>query len=188
MLLLHCNNGIVIAWHDAAQIVDPSQYGTGTRIIPYDLPLDTLPKVGTPLSDPRMDSRPYAQPAETTALLLAYSAQARWNTVTNGIAFNAIPLNSDRLSQTLIASLAQYAATLPTATNIDFTQDGVAYQITAQDAIDMNNQLSNFIQQCRSVEAGCISDLNSSVPTIKTYDDVDARFSGLRARNLKANK
>ena len=190
MLLLYCNNSIVAGWHDVAQIVDPSQYGVGTRIIPYDQSLSTLIKIGTPPSDPRTDMRTYGQPAETKALLLAYSAQVRWNTVTNGTTFTtagsvAIPLHTDRESQALIANLAQYAATVAVTTAIDFTQDNIHYPITAQDAIDMNASLGSFIQQCRTMEASCITDLNSASPTIVTYADVDTKFTGLRALNVK---
>jgi hypothetical protein len=185
MLLLYCNNGIVAGWHDVTQNVDPSSYGSGTRVIPYDQPLDSLPKVGTPPTAPGQDTRPYGQPAETVALLIAYAAQVRWERVTAGITFSgttSVPANTDRVSQTLVASLAQYAATLAPTAAIDFTQDGVHYAITAQDVINMNNQILAHAQQCRTIEAQCLADLNSPTPTIQTYADVEARFAGVRTK------
>ena len=186
MQLLYCRGGVVIGWHDSDQNVRASDYGDSVRVIPYDADIQSLAKVGTPPPSDVYgvaDTRPFAQPAETVALLKAFSAQQRWEAVTAGIAFTAasgnIPANTDRVSQTLVSSLAQYAATLAPTDMIDFTQDGVAYQITAQEAIDMNTQMSALAQQCRTIEAQCLADLNSPTPTIHTYADVEAKFAGV---------
>ena len=184
MQLLYCSSGgAVIGWHDSTQNVAASSYGDAIRVIPYDQDIRTLSKLGPAPPNGVFDARPYAQPAETLDILKAFSAQQRWEAVTAGIAFTAasgsIPTNSDRVSQTLVSSLAQYAATLAPTALIDFTQDGVAYQITAQEAIDMNTQMSALAQQCRTIEAQCLADLNSPTPTIHTYADVEAKFAGV---------
>jgi len=185
--LLYCLNGVVKASHLSDQQIDASTYGTGVRVIPYDAPLTTLARIGDPPAYPARDTRPYAQPGETQETLIAYSGQARWEGSTAGITFNSIPVKTDRVSQTLIGNLAQYvvSASLAPTTLLDFTQQGVHYQITAQDAIDMNNQIVALIQQCRTIEAACIADLNSATPTILTYDDVDTRFAGVTRSRKK---
>lgn len=193
MQLLYCindpaNGWIVRGFHDSTQNVDASAYGDSVRVIPYDQPISTLNRVGPIPTPPRPDSRPISVPTETPAILVDYSAQVRWEVVTGGVSFNSVPANTDRVSQTLIANLAQYATTLSPTDNINFTQDGVAYQITAQDAISLNNQIIAQAQQARTIEAQCIADLNSATPTIQTYDDVDAKFAGLKAKTLKHKK
>jgi hypothetical protein len=185
MQLLYCLNSVVIATHDSAQNVPVSLYPAGTFIIPYDQPLSTLNRVGTaPPAPPRgvafvADTRPYAQPTETPAILLNYAAQVRFNKSTKGITYNGNPYHTDRVSQTLIGNLAIYAQTLAPTATIDFTQDNAHYSITAADAIAINKQVSALIQQCRTIEAACIADLNSPTPTIKLYADIDTRFAGV---------
>jgi hypothetical protein len=178
-MLLYCLNGVVRGSHDSDQQIDASVYGAGARVIPYAASLSTLARVGPEPVYPERDTRPYAEPVATPEILIAYSGQARWETVVAGITFNSIPVNTDRVSQTLIGNLAQYAASINPNTTLDFTQDGVAYKITAKDAIDMNNQIVALVQQARGVESACIADLTSATPTIFTYDDVDARFANM---------
>jgi hypothetical protein len=188
MKLIYCLNGVVVGSHDSALNIPSSVYGSGVRVIPYDPSMGELPRVGTAPVFPERDTRPYGQPVETPELLMGYAGQVRWETVTAGIAYGSIPANTDRVSQTLIANLAQYAATLAPTDTISFTQDGVAYQMTAQDAIDLNTQMTALAQQCRTVEAECLADLTGATPTILTYDDVEARFAGLRSKTLRYKK
>jgi hypothetical protein len=186
-MLLYCLGGVVYGSHDSEQQIDASVYGTGVQVIPYAAPLSTLDRIGPAPAFPQRDTRPYAQPAETTETLTAYASQARWEAAVAGITFNSIPVKTDRVSQTLISNLAQYvtSASIDPAAVLNFTQDGVAYDITAQDAIDMNNQIVALVQQARATEAACIADLTSATPTILTYDDVDARFAGLSRSRKK---
>jgi hypothetical protein len=156
--------------------VDASLYGTGVRIVPYDQPLTTLPLVGTAPTFPERDTRPYAQPTETPHLLILFAGQVRFQTVVAGITWNSIPVATDRMSQLLISNLAQYAATLVATTLIDFTQNGVHYQFQASQAADLNNQVSAFVQQCRTTEASCIADQNLATPTMTTYAEIEAKF------------
>jgi hypothetical protein len=200
MLLLYCANGAVVATHNDTDAAVPASAYPGARIVPYNQPIETLEKVGPPPPDmsaypgvlPPPDVRPYAQPTETPAILIDYAAQVRFDSVTAGISFNAasgtIPAKSDRTSQTLLSNLALYAQSVDPATAIDFTQDGVHYAITAQEAIDMYNAVYAHVEACRSIEAQCIADLNSTSPTILTYDDVDTRFEGVKAKTLKGVK
>jgi hypothetical protein len=183
-LLLYCANGQVIGAHDDQQpFVDPASYGTGVRIIPYPQSMATLPVI---------DAGPptvYGQPAETTALLLAYAAQQRVQAASAGISFTpsgggTIPVNTDRTDAGLMNNLATWATSVPGSTAVNFTQDNVCYAITANDAEKMFNQVMAHVQDCRNVEAACIADLNSGTPTIKTYDDVDAKFAGVFAETL----
>ena len=192
MLILYCQNNVVIGYSDdSATAVPAEQYGTNVRVIPWPYALGDLQKVGTePPPDPTLnrvlDHRPYAQPTETPAILLHYAAQVRWDTSTQGITFTAvsgtIPASTDRLSQTLVDSLATYAQTLPTSAPISFTQNNVLYTITAQEAMNLSKQMSQLIQNARQIEGNCITDLKSATPTILTYADVDARFAGVRMR------
>ena len=186
-MLLYCVNGIVQGSHESDQQVEASAYGAGVRVIPYDGPLSSLERNGNPPDPPQRDTRPYLQPTETTETLTAYAGQARWEAAVAGITFNSIPVKTDRVSQAMIGNLAQYvvSASIAPATALNFTQDGVAHNITAQDAIDMNHQMVALVQQCRTIEATCIADLTSATPTILTYDDVDARFAALSRSRKK---
>jgi hypothetical protein len=189
MNLLYCVNGIVMGAHDSLQNVLPSAYGDTVRIIPYDGLMSDLPRIGDPPPDGGAmgrDARPYGEPPETPQLLTAFSSQVRFDTVTAGIIWNSIPVKTDRVSQMLINGLATYAATLTATDDIDFTQDGVAYKIQAGNIADLNNQVNAFVQSCRTTEAACLADLASATPTIATYADVEAQFSGLKSKTLLA--
>jgi hypothetical protein len=190
MLLLFCDDTIVHAIHDSTDSVTLANYPTATRIIPYEQNVDTLTKVGpAPPSvgpggtQPPTDTRPYAPPTETTQILIDYSSQVRFNTVNKGFSFSAasgtVPVQTDRESYMLVGNTAAYAQTLAPTAMIDFTQTGTHYQLTAAEMISLFNQFSALIQQCRTLEAACIADLNSASPTILKYADVDSRFAGV---------
>jgi hypothetical protein len=192
MHLLYCQNALVAAIHDdTAPEVPLSTYPAGTRIIPYDQMLNTLNRFGDPPRPPPgggvplPDVRQYQQPPETTPILIAYSSQCRYNYVTSGFSYTAvdgatvIPVETDRTSQALLANLAAYAATLAPTDPIDFTQNGVHYPITAQDAININNNFNAMAQKYRTVEASCLTDLNSATPSLTTYDQVDTQFEAV---------
>jgi hypothetical protein len=188
-LLLYCaTSGQVLALRDDQEpFVDPATYGAGTRIIPYPQDLSTLP-VMFPGPPPI-----YSQPPETTALLLGYAAQVRFECSTGGLPFTpgsggSIPVSTARADGALLNNLATWAASVAPTTAVNFTQDNVCYPITAQDVIDMFNQTMAHVQACRNIEADCIADLNSGSPTILTYDDVDAKFAGVFAKTLRGGK
>jgi hypothetical protein len=182
MNLLFCANGIVVSIHDDTQTIDASSYGDGVRVIPWNQPLGNLKRVGPPPENlpggPRGDPRPYAQPAETPDILKLYAAQQRFAFHTGGLVYNGIPINTDQKSQLHVSTLAQYAATLNKNDPINFTQDSVAYSITAQDAINISNQMSAIVQQARSIEANCYAAIDAG--TMATYDDVDAAFAAAK--------
>jgi hypothetical protein len=191
MNLLYTKNGIVLGWHDSQLASVPSTaYGTGVRIIPYAGAISDLNRVGTidTTLPPGQDPRQYAEPDPTPEILKAFSGQVRFDTVTAGITWNSIPVKTDRVSQSLINGLAVHASTMTPTDMIDFTQDGIAYQFPASDAADLNNQVNAFVQNCRTTEAQCLADLGSASPTIATYADVEARFSGLKAKTLAAKQ
>jgi hypothetical protein len=188
MNLLYCLNGVVLGSHDSLQNIPASSYGTGVRIIPYDQPLSSLPRIGDPPVYPDRDTRGYGQPPETPALLMAFAGQVRFDTVVAGITWNGIPVSTDRMSQLLIGNLAQLAVTMTPTDTIDFTQAGIGYQFPASEAADLMTQVNNFVQQCRTTEAQCLTDLGSASPTILTYEDVEAKFTGLKAKTVKFGK
>ena len=181
MLLLYCTNAIVRGTHDDAQSVDKSVYGTGVRVIPWSDLLGALPKAGAAPPAGQPDTRPYAQPTETTALLVAYSSQVRFEMISAGFSFTAasgvVPVSTDRESYMLVGNTAQYAATLPPTSMIDFTQNGAHYPLTAAEMAALFKQFSALIQTNRTIEADCIADIKSTTPTIKLYGDVDAKFA-----------
>jgi hypothetical protein len=194
MLLLYCQNGIMVCSHDDSQNVLASAYGDGTRVIPWPSGnLNELERVGE-LPPPEImmgsnvDPRPFAQPAETPEILLGYAAQQRWEVSTQGVTFSpmsragSIEADTDRISQSLMSSLAQYAATLNRDDPISFTQNNASETITAGDAIDLFNQMLAQVQAARAIEAECISDLTSGSPTLKTYEDIEAKFTGARRK------
>jgi hypothetical protein len=112
----------------------------------------------------------------------AYAAQQRFACNTGGLVYNGIPINTDHASQLHVSTLAQYAATLPKGNAINFTQDSVAYPITAGDAINIFNQMGGLVQQARTIEAQCYAAIDAG--TMTTYDQVDAAF----ASSMKAWK
>jgi hypothetical protein len=190
MILLYCQNGLVVAIHDDQQAyVDPASYGSGTRVIPLPSmagvtvapPPDPAPIVRVP--------RVYQQPTETPAILKGYASQVRYNYAVAGITFTAasgpVPVSTDRISQMLIGNLAAHASTLAPTATIDFTQSSIHYPLTAAECAILNTDVNNFVQQCRTIEASCLTDLNSTTPTILTYADVDAKFSGLRRMTVR---
>jgi hypothetical protein len=181
MQLLYCREGAVVGWHDSAQNTPGTDYGTGIRVVPYAGDIKGLPRFG-PAPESGRDTRPYAQPVETPEILKAFSAQQRWEATVEGVVFKTIEANTDGISQSLIANLASYAATISPESTIDFTQNGEAHQITAQDAIDLNNQINAAHQQMRTIEAQCLADLNSAAPTLLKYEDVEARFADARKK------
>jgi hypothetical protein len=196
MLLLYCNiaNAAIVAIHDDAQAPVPmSAYGAaGTiRIVPWAGLRGDLQKLGTPppvSSDPTAqipDTRPYAQPTETPAILKAYAAQVRYNLSVQGVSFTPsgggqITVNSDRESQSLLNNLASHAATLAPTASVDFTQNNMAYTITAQDAINMFNAVMAQVQTVRNIEATCIADQNATTPSMRVYADIDNAFAGAK--------
>jgi hypothetical protein len=190
MHLLYCQNSLVVAIHDdQLAYVDPVSYGSGTRVIPWQL-LGTLTVVPPPDPAPNPPLPPvYQQPTETPAILKSYASQVRYNYAVAGITFAAasgsVPVATDRISQMLINNLAAHAATLAPTATIDFTQSGIHYPLTAAECATLNTDVNNFVQQCRTIEASCLADLNSTTPTILTYDDVDAKFSGLRSMTVR---
>ena len=197
MQLLYCSNGVVIGVHGSEQQVTVGDYGAaGMRIIPYDQPLTTLTRIGAPPPPPwkpsQGDTRPYAQPTETPQLLIGYAAQVRYDISIAGVSFAAIsgpvPLKCDRVSQSLVGNLVQYAATLSPTDPIDFTQDGIHYPLQASEVVALFAAINGLIQQARTIEAACIADQNLPTPTMLTYDDIDAQFASLESRTLRAAK
>ena len=188
MNLLYCLNGVAVGSHDSLQNVPASAYGDGVRIIPYDAPMSELPRLGDPPVFPARDDRRYGEPPATPEILMTFASQVRFDTTTAGIVWNSIPVKTDRVSQMLIGNLALHASTLAPTDVIDFTQDGTPYQFQAGQAADLNTQVNAFVQQCRSTEALCLADLSSATPTILTYEDVEGRFSSLKAKTLLARK
>jgi hypothetical protein len=184
MMLLYCVNGVVVGTHDDLQNVPGNAYGQNVRIIPFAGLMSDLPRVGDPPVFPARDTRPYAQPVETPDILKTFASQVRFDAVTSGFTWNGIQIKTDRLSQLMIGNLAQYAATVTNNTKIDFTQSGVHNQITAQQAKDLNAQVNAFVQRCRSLEAQCLTDLNSAAPTLLTYEDIENVFVSQRSQVL----
>jgi hypothetical protein len=176
MMLLYCRNGVVIAHSDdGPQAIPAEVYGTDVRVIPWPYPFGDLTKSGSPpppdaLTGIVADPRPYDQPTETPDILLGYAAQVRYETTVQGVNFTAasgaIDANTTRVDQGLINNLANYAKTLQPTDSISFTQDNVAYSITAQEAIDLFNQVQVQAQNARAIEAQCIADLSSGVVNI----------------------
>jgi hypothetical protein len=189
MLLLYCQNGLVLNTHDDSMAPVPaSAYGSGVRIIPWAGLQGDLARSGTKPPPPQPDTRPFVQPTETPAILKLYAGQVRYEASVAGISFIAasgtIPVKTDRISQSLLNNLASHARTMQPTDPISFTQDGIAYAITAQEAIDMFDAVINQIQSGRDIEADCIADLSGATPTLKTYDDIDAQFAGLKSKGL----
>ena len=180
MILLYCTNGVVVSTHDDQLApVAASVYGTGIRIIPYDQPLTTLDRVGTlpdpppsqqPPARPVPDTRPYAQPTETPAILIDYAAQVRFEKSVADVSFTAasgvVPVHADRLSQMLLSNLALHCQSLAGTAAIDFTQDNIHYAVTAAETISMFNAVYAHIQACRTIEATCIADVNAGTTTV----------------------
>jgi hypothetical protein len=80
-MLLYCKAGVVLSWHDDAHEVDPALYGEDVYVIPVPNGL-TLERIGEapgthPILGQIHDSRPFAAPKPTPALLAGYAARKR---------------------------------------------------------------------------------------------------------------
>ena len=196
MYLLYCNaEGAVVGVHDDESVAVPmTAYPGVIRIIPWDEALSNLerfgepppeqpPISGEPLRSPVQDLRPYKQPDPTTAILKNYAAQVRFNRHAEGFQFNTaagqVPIWTDRNSYVLIAGMCDYAEKLPTSTNMNYTQGGKAYRMTANEVKQLYQSFNERIQQGRAAEATCLNDLNSATPTVTTYEAVDQMFTSI---------
>jgi hypothetical protein len=192
MLLLYCfANGEVGAYHDDNQAPVPmSAYPGVVRIIPYNQPLQMLERSGDPIEYPPNlrpappDTRPYKQPDPTPEILIGFCGQMRFQTVDDGFTFNAASgpfhVNGDRTSYMLVGNTAKYAETLTPTADLNFTQASEVHVVKASEWITLFNQFTQLIQDARSIEATCLADLRGA-QTIKTYEDVEARFAPLGA-------
>ena len=54
-----------------------------------------------------------------------------------------------------------------------------------EDAQDLNAQVNAFVQRCRTLEAQCLTDLNSAAPTLTSYEDIEGVFVTLKNEAAK---
>ncbi len=174
-LLLYCAGGLVKATHDSSQNVPPSTYGDGVFIIPYDASI-VLTRVGTPPSSSGVpDTRPYAVPVPTTALLLTYAATKRWLTASGGTTVLGIPLTTDDTSQFNISKLKQ-AFDTGAVTSVSFkAADGNFYTVDASTWTAIYVGVVAHVQACYTAEAAAAVAINGA--TVTTYAQVDAFFA-----------
>ncbi len=177
-LLLYCANGRVLGWHDSSQSVPASEYGDGVSIIPWTS-LSTLSRIGPPPVQvgtiPVPDSRPYAIPTPTIAVLLAYSALKRWITASSGTTVSGIPLTTDDTSQFNISKLKQ-AFDTGAVTSVEFkAADGNFYTVDASTWTAVYVGVVAHVQACYIAEAAAAAAINGS--TAVTYAQVDAFFA-----------
>lgn len=169
---LYCRNGVVIATHADDQSLPANAYGDGVRIIPFDGDLSRIgpvPDAGQP------DLRPFAEPAATVDLLVAYAAAQRYVIETSGIAVSGMAVKTDRESQAMITGAYMRAtgdaefATQWKGANGSFVALNAAQVIAVGEAVALH------VANCFSLEAEAVAKIQAS--QIETFDAVDSHFN-----------
>jgi hypothetical protein len=159
-----CKNGLVICSHADNQLIDPSVYGEGVRII----------------SAPRTYKRDDPEPEPTPELLTTYAASKRWLTETSG--FEAQPgwfVNSGTQAQAKLSLAIQQGA------DVDWKGlDGTFRHLKKADLTNLSHDLAVFIQDCFTKESQCVAGISGG--TIHTFDDIDAVFGPTRSSKNRA--
>jgi hypothetical protein len=168
----------VIATHADGQNVSPSAYGAGVFILPVPnntvlSPIGAAPPAGMP------DTRLFAAPAATPAMLTAYAAQVRYAKETAGITVNGIALAMDRNSRAMLTDAVVSATADSTFTTQWKDALGNFSSQTAAQIIALGKAVATRIATCFSTEATAITAITANTPTITTFAQVDSAFAGL---------
>lgn len=165
-MLLYCINDRVISYHDDAQTVSPSLYGTGVQVIPVpnDTKLISIGKQGLP----------YKIPTPTIPLLHGYAAYKRWLVTAKGVAVNGVSLATDDNSQTKISQIKQ-AFDIGTVTSITFKTSNGFMTVDAAQVTIFYNAVVAHVQSCFAAEAAAVQAINNN--TASNYTQVDMFFA-----------
>jgi hypothetical protein len=178
-MLLYCNATQVISTHDDDQNVKPSLYGPGVQVIP--VPDGTLlARIGPPPPPRTPDSRPYAIPAPTTDLLVAYAAYKRWLTMIAGTTVASLggaAVLTDDNSQAKVAACKQAFDTATITTATFKLPSGSFVAVNASQIAAIYAAIVAHVQACYASEGAAVSAINAGTAT--TYSAVDAFFSSI---------
>ena len=125
-----------------------------------------------------LDTRPYLAPREwSTAMLLAYAAQERWNAEVGGISVNDGSVATDRDSQALVERLASRAARDKTFAPAFKAADGVFHDVGNDGLVAIGNAVSDHVAACFAAEETLKASIEKGKATHRA--DVDKVFAEL---------
>lgn len=179
-MLLYCRNGIVVATYDDDQNVDPSAYSADVIVVPVPS-LAGLTRVGDAPAAGLPDLRPYAQPATTQTVLLAYAASARYLLETRGIAILGKPVSTNRGSQAQIAGALLTVQANPSAMIQWKYADDTWASLPAAAIIALATAVSTHVQTCFAAEATLAAGIKASPATVTTLAQIDAALAAIIA-------
>lgn len=111
--------------------------------------------------------------------LIHYAANARYLRETGGIIVSGMPVETDRVSQIMIANANQMAVTNASFTTKWKQADGSFIILDANTIKAIATSVGNHVAACFSKEADLVAGILSSPPTITTRDQVDQAFASV---------
>lgn len=109
-------------------------------------------------------------------MLDTYTASKRWQKEQAGITLaSGMPIRTDDRSQAKITGTYTAVKVKPTATTPWHAADGTVHQLDAAQIEQMNVELLTHINNCFSVSADVLAEIDAG--TITTRDQIDAAFA-----------
>jgi Domain of unknown function (DUF4376) len=109
-------------------------------------------------------------------MLKTYNAFKRWQKEQAGITLESgMPIKTDDRAQAKITGVFVAAQELPTMTTPWSAADGTVHQLDATDIVAMNNELLTHINNCFSISADVLAQIDAG--TITTREEIDAAFA-----------
>ncbi len=106
--------------------------------------------------------------------LCAHAAAARYAKETGGIAFNGVPIRTDRESQAMVSGAHSLVVDRPEKT-IKFKSAGGFVELDAATMTAIARAVGDHVQECFAIEADVAGKIMSG--EIATYDAVEAEFA-----------
>jgi hypothetical protein len=144
-----------------------------------------LTRIGPAPSSPQrfgipVDNRPFAIPAPTAPLLLAYAAYRRWLASIAGTtvaALDGAPVSTTDNSQAKVAACKQAFDSKAIAAATFKLANGTFTKVDATQIAAIYAAIVAHVQACYAVESAAVSAINAGTAT--TYSAVDAFFSSI---------
>jgi hypothetical protein len=109
--------------------------------------------------------------------LKAYSAGARFNEETGGMVVNGFPVNTDRVSQSALASAYNHSKEDPAASFSYRLTDGTFVTLTAAQIPLLATAVAAHTQACFAAEANLVTNIDAG--TVTTHQQVDDIYAAI---------
>jgi hypothetical protein len=111
--------------------------------------------------------------------LLAYSADKRWQTVTGGMTFNGMSIQTDDQTRQVLTS-AVVLAQLNPATMVQWkSASGEFVELTADQIIAMGQMVASHTQYCYTTESNLSQQIQATPPTVTTKAQIDDAYASV---------